>query len=113
MFAKENRLRRKKDIDMVFRKGEVAFSGPFFVKYALGRDSVSRFTVIVGTKSGLKAVGRNLLKRRVRAILQEAKTGEAKTIFLIVGVKGRFEKVPKFAEIKNHIDQCLKKLHLA
>ncbi|HPM27767.1 MAG TPA: ribonuclease P protein component [bacterium] len=112
MFAKENRLRRKKDIDMVFRKGEVASSGSFFVKYAPGRDNVSRFTVIVGTKSGLKAVGRNLLKRRIRAILQDAKIGRKKTIFLVAGVRGRFVKVPKFAEIKSHISQCLEKLRL-
>jgi len=113
MFPRINRLTKKRDIDRVFRKGKRSAAGFVFCNALAGRSTTSRFTVIIGTKSGLKATGRNLFKRRARAsIINNIDRIPAGTD-MIIGVRGRFEKVPKQAEIAENIEKCLSQLRLS
>ena len=113
MFPKPYRLAKKRDIERVFRKGQHGSSGFAFINALENRQENSRFTVIVGTKTKLKAVGRNLLKRRARAYL----TLENKAIpagrDYIIGFKGQFTKVPSYNDISQNLGECLKKLRSA
>jgi ribonuclease P protein component len=106
MFPKSNRLTKKRDIENVFRKGARAASGFVFINSLPSRFSEGRATVIVGTKSKLKAVGRNLLKRRARAVATILWEDLCKGHDVIIGFRGSFEKVPKYSEIKQNIDKC-------
>lgn|GEM_PF-1228859 len=110
MFPKDNRLVKKRDIDAVFRKGARASSGFVFINSLSSRYKDGRATVIVGTKSKLKATGRNLLKRRARDVASTLWDDLCKGKDVIIGFRGSFEKVPKFDEIKLNITKCADQL---
>ncbi len=64
MLAKQNRIRKKKDFDFVFKKG-ASLKGSFFLtKIAKNKLGISRFGFIVSGKVSKKAVERNKIKRR-------------------------------------------------
>ncbi|HLB32360.1 MAG TPA: ribonuclease P protein component [Patescibacteria group bacterium] len=113
MFPKPYRLAKKRDIERVFRKGRHGASGFAFINALENRLPHVRLTVIVGTKSKLKAVGRNLLKRRARAYIESIKKDLPTGNDLVVGFKGQFDKVPTYGEIARHLEECLKKLRSA
>lgn len=70
MLSSQNRLRKRKDIEMTFR-GQSYFCPHFVIRYRKNthRDTV-RCTVIVSNKVARRAVHRNILKRRVREVLR-------------------------------------------
>lgn len=112
MFSRKNRLTKKRDIDRVFRKGKRSAAGFVFCNAFSNRSTASKFTVIIGTKSGLKATGRNLFKRRARAVIIKKVDKIPAGTDMIIGVRGRFEKVPKQTEIAENIEKCLSQLCL-
>lgn len=71
MLAKEQRLRHDKDIKALFAKGKSVFGMQIGIKFKKNQLPTSRFTVVVGTKVSKRAVERNRLKRRLRAIVQK------------------------------------------
>lgn len=110
MFSQKYRLTKKRDIDRVFRQGNRAAAGFVFCNTLENGLGYNRYTVMIGLKSGLKAAGRNLFKRRTRAIIIDEADSIHKGLDMIVGFRGRFEKVPKSKEIAENIDKCLKQL---
>lgn len=70
MLSPQNRLRKRKDIEMTFR-GQSYFCPHFVIRYRNNPESVSaRCTVIVANKVARRAVRRNMIKRRVREVLR-------------------------------------------
>lgn len=70
MFPKERRLRKSADIILVLRKGR-RYKVPALTCYFLAKPgTLGRVGVIVDTKVSKKAVVRNLLKRRIRTVLE-------------------------------------------
>ena len=70
MFKQKSRLRLKKDIEAVFQKGKSIFSKNIGVKFLFNNSKNSRYLVVASKKISKKAVKRNLLKRRLRAAIQ-------------------------------------------
>ncbi len=72
MLPRENRLKKKKDFERVFKEGKFLKNNSFilgFVKNEL--ENVSRFGIIVSSKVSKKSVIRNKIKRRIRAIIRD------------------------------------------
>lgn len=70
MLSADFRLRKKTDIDRVWKKGR-SFATPLFsLKIAKNELPVSRFAVVIGTKVSKRAVIRNLAKRRLREAIR-------------------------------------------
>ncbi|TAK05181.1 ribonuclease P protein component [Patescibacteria group bacterium] len=70
MLSADFRLRKKTDIDRVWKKGR-SFATPLFsLKIAKNDLPVSRFAVVIGTKVNKRAVVRNLAKRRLREAIR-------------------------------------------
>jgi ribonuclease P protein component len=70
MLPRKLRLTTDKDVTRVLKKGRAVFTNLLIVK-ALGNDLGGvRATVIVSTKVHKRAVKRNLVKRRVRSLLE-------------------------------------------
>jgi len=65
----KHRLKSKDAIKNVLRKGRVATRGSFLqVKLIASNRKVSRFAFIAGARTAKKAVVRNTIKRRLRAV---------------------------------------------
>lgn len=63
-------LRKQKDFDAVYTKGR-RISGPLFnLKAVPNGQSISRVAFVISKKTAKKAVDRNLLRRRLKAIWQ-------------------------------------------
>jgi len=69
MLKKENRLKKTKEIDLVFKKGRSEFSKILGFKYLKNNKGKNRFAIIIGKKVSKKAVERNKIKRKVKAII--------------------------------------------
>lgn len=111
MLRFSNRIRKKKDFDQVFKKGKAAYDKFLGVKALKSNSKINRFGIIVGLKISKKAVERNLIKRRIKAILNEEKN-KIKTGNDIVIISLPPIKKIKYFEIKKSIQKNFKKLDL-
>lgn len=109
MLAKQHRLKKDKDFELVFKRGK-AFNGKFLFLKIIKRNNleVSRFGLVVGTKISKKATIRNKIKRRLRDIVRK-RLGDIKSGFdVIIGAKTRV--VDKsYQEIKEELEGLLEK----
>jgi ribonuclease P protein component len=69
MYPKENRLRKTKEFDRVYKKGQRFKSESFSIFRVSNNLDHSRFGIVVSKKIG-KAHTRNLVKRRIREIIR-------------------------------------------
>lgn len=72
MLSKENRLKKQKDFENIFKKGE-GFFGKFLVlKKTENNLKKARVGFVVSQKVSKKATARNKLKRRLREITRKS-----------------------------------------
>lgn len=111
MLSADFRLRKKTDIDRVWKNGR-SFATPLFsLKIAKSGLPVSRFAVVVGTKVSKRAVVRNLAKRRLRETLRLLTPRLQPGADVIVMGRGKIVDVP-FEEISRTMRFALEKCGL-
>ncbi|MDZ7611850.1 MAG: ribonuclease P protein component [Candidatus Moranbacteria bacterium] len=71
MLPAESRLKSKKDIEEVFRKGRTVKSSFLFLRYAHNNLEQTRIAFSVGLRYSKKAVSRNRAKRVLRESARE------------------------------------------
>jgi len=111
MLKKENRLKRDRDFDRLFTKGEKAFSFPFSIRLSNNKRPVSRFAVVVGTKVSKKAVERNRLRRQVRETLRLLLPTLVSGKDVAISVQPQAKTMPQ-AELESGLKKALKKAKL-
>ena len=70
MLSSVSRLKKKKDFERVFKKGEGFKEDFLYLKFLKNNLKNSRFGVIVSKKFSLKATARNKIKRKIREIIK-------------------------------------------
>lgn len=70
MLPEQNRLKKKKDFERVFKEGKGYKENFLYLKIAKNDLPASRFGFVVGKKYSGKAVLRNKIKRRLREIVK-------------------------------------------
>lgn len=70
MFGQQNRLTKKKDFDNVFKTGKGTIEQFLGIKTQTNELHQNRYGILVSNKVSKSAVRRNLIKRRIRAILR-------------------------------------------
>lgn len=71
MFPKNQRVTKKKDFDLIFKKGKVYHSPIFSIRILENDSGVQRFAVLVSKKVSNKAVDRNKTKRIIREAVKQ------------------------------------------
>ncbi|MFA5013611.1 MAG: ribonuclease P protein component [Candidatus Paceibacterota bacterium] len=71
MLPLKNRLKKKKDFEKVFKKGASTKGAIFFLKAVFTQNQNTRIGFVVSKKISNKAVVRNKVKRRLRAIMRK------------------------------------------
>lgn len=66
MLSKENRLKKEKDFEKVFKQGKTVKAGLLFLKILKTENDYNRIGLSVSKKISNKAVVRNKVKRRLR-----------------------------------------------
>ncbi|HNV97396.1 MAG TPA: ribonuclease P protein component [bacterium] len=70
MIAREFRISRKKDFDIILKSKLKFYSNNFVLRFSKNELSKSRFCVVVSKKISKKAVIRNKIRRRVYEIIR-------------------------------------------
>ena len=70
MLPKIHRLKSDEDFKNIFKNGKTLENEFFRVKFLKNKKNFNRFGFVISTKLLKKAVSRNTLKRRLRAICQ-------------------------------------------
>ncbi len=71
MLPRKHRLTADKDVTRVLRKGRAVFTNLLVIKASANDIGFPRVAVVVSTKVHKRAVKRNLIKRRIRSILEQ------------------------------------------
>jgi len=104
MLPQENRLKKKKEFEAVFKGGRIVRGNNFFLKYLANGTDKTKIGFIVSKKISKKAVERNRVKRRLReafrAKKQDIKLGLSIIIMTAPSIKGiTFEEIQKEADV--------------
>ncbi len=111
MLAKQLRLTKQKDYDRVWQDGVASFTKMLGVKAVKTASLTSRVGVVVGVKVSKKAVVRNRIKRRIRAVIEDQKP-VMKAGFDIVVVALPSIVDMESGDIKKAVLSCLQRLKL-
>jgi len=108
MLLKENRLRRKKDFDNVFKDGR-SFKEDFLI-LRIGKNNLSeiRFGFIVSQKISKKATVRNKIKRRISELIRQ-KIEKFKKGFDVILIAVPGIEMEDFWEIDETLEKLFKK----
>jgi len=72
MLSSKNRLRKKSDINEVFKNGKTVAGRFIFIRIAKNGLKDNRFAFVVSLKVSKKAVIRNKVKRQLREIVKQS-----------------------------------------
>jgi len=111
MLPKENRLKKKKDFEKLFKEGK-SFREKFLVlRINENNLNKNRFGFIVSKKISKKAVTRNKIKRQLREIVREKindfEKGFDVAILALSGIE-----LKSFKEISQVLGDILKKIKI-
>lgn len=70
MLPKVNRIKKKKDFEIIFKKGTTFKNNLFVLKVVKKNFGKSRFGFIVSSKISKKAIVRNKVRRRLEEIIK-------------------------------------------
>jgi len=111
MLPKLNRLTKKTDFDLVFKKGESLKNNSLVFKVLKNNLAGPRFGFVVSKKVSNKATARNKIKRRLRkSVLDNLKSIKKSVDVVVVTLPGIENK--EFSEIKSIVSESFKKLKL-
>lgn len=108
MLPQENRLKRKKEFEAVFKGGRIVRGNNFFLKYLANGTDKTKIGFVVSKKVSKKAVDRNKIKRRLREVFRLKKQG-IKTGLSIVIMTTPSIKELSFKEIEKEAGNLLEK----
>lgn len=103
--SRENRL-KKRDYDLVFKRGRRVKTEYFDLIALGGRDPVRKLGIVISRKTG-NAVVRNRVKRRIREILRQESELFADGVVVAVLIKPRVTELP-YGELRELIVAKLK-----
>lgn len=108
MLPKINRIKKKKDFEIIFKKG-VSFKNSFLVlKVAKNNLNQNRFGFVISQKVSKKAVVRNKIRRRLSEIINsESKNIKNGLDLVFISLAGLEKK--DFSETKDAVSDLLKK----
>jgi ribonuclease P protein component len=111
MLKKNNRLLKKKDFDAVWQKGRSGYDQLLGLKSLANGLAENRFGIMVGLKVSKKAVERNKIKRRLRAIIRAEAVNLAKGFDVVITVLPAAKKA-EFAVLQASLLSHLRKLRI-
>jgi ribonuclease P protein component len=115
MLEKKYRITKNKEFESVMTQKEAVYSPVLMIKFVKNELSYPRIGLIVSNKVSKKASQRNLIKRRIREIIQLnfKKIKKNNDIIIIVSPKIIKEaKVLKYQEIETYLITAFKKAKL-
>lgn len=111
MFSRDQRLSKTKDIEKVFSRGRRCYAFPITLIFLPNTLPVNRCTVVVSLKVSKKAVERNKVRRRIRAILQKYQP-ETKQGYDMIVLTSKEILSLSYSQMEKNVENLLMKAHL-
>ena len=111
MLPKEYRLTKDKDFARVAHYGQKAYSPELNLKWIKNNQPYSRWGIVVSLKVDKKAVVRNKIKRRLRALLRENISSLASGWDVIIITKDRIKELD-YTQLQDVFLKILRKCNL-
>lgn len=109
MLKKENRITKKADYDLIFKKGKSSYDNLIGIKNLKNSLQKARIGIIVSLKTSKQATQRNKIKRTIREIFKNnLKNIEKNNDYLIIALPSSVKN--SYKEIENSIIGNLKKI---
>ena len=109
MFSKNNRLKKKKEFERVFKKGQSIKKDLLLFKYIENGLESPRIGIVISKKTCARASERNLVKRRIREIIKQ-QINNIKNLDIVIVVLSGINKDTEFARLENTINSILEKI---
>lgn len=106
MFARENRIRKKKDFELIFKKSKSFKNSLFTFRVMENNLGFSRFGFVTSLKVSKKATVRNKIRRRLTEVIKAQEKNIKKGIDLVIIALPEIEK-KEFSEVKDAINSAL------
>lgn len=111
MLSFKNRLKKKKDIENVFKKGETTREGLLVLKKIKSGSKDTRFCFVINSTSFRKATSRNRIKRILREIVRK-KIGQLRQgLDVILIVRPGSERMD-LKQLENNVDKIFLKSNI-
>ena len=111
MLPKENRLKKEKEFEAVFKGGRTLKGKSVFLRYLINGTDKTRIGFVVSKKISKLAVERNKVKRRMREIIRlkkkDIKEGLSIVIISLPSIKGT-----TYQEMEEDLENLLSKKEL-
>lgn len=115
MLTKENRLRKKKDFEIIFKNGKTFKEGFLILKIIKTNLEKNRFGFIISQKVSKKATVRNRIKRKLREVvrlnIKEGSDDKEKGVDVALIILPGIDK-KDFSEAKESLIKLFKKVGL-
>ncbi len=108
MLKKENRLRKTKEIDKVFKSKMGFYDNLLGFKFLKNKLGINRYCIIISANISQKAVDRNRLRRKIKAIVIESKPSLKEGFDCLIIAKKEALNSERVL-IKNSIEKAFKK----
>jgi ribonuclease P protein component len=108
MLKKENRLRKTKEINRVFKSKKGFYDDLLGVKILKNDKKINKYCIIISANISKKAVERNRLRRKIKAIIIELEPSLKKGLDCLIIVKKKALDSDGFT-IKKSIEKIFKK----
>lgn len=114
MLKIENRLKKKKEFDRVFRFSRPIYSQNFAIRFIkrTNADFPTRFGFVISNKIDKRSTKRNALKRQLREIVRGLISCFQSGYDVVVVVKQNFNFPYNHEEIKNQLEELFAKTNL-
>jgi len=107
MLKKLNRLKHRREIKFIFRRGSVASSQYLTLRYHPNRTQNSRIVIVISTKVAKSAVRRNRLRRRLQGLIKQYLNSFKAGSDLILIVKKDFYQLTPH-QLKQELEDCFR-----
>lgn len=108
MLPKTNRIKKKVDFEIIFKKGKNLNNNLFVLKFLSNNLGLSRFAFVISQKVSKKAVVRNKIRRQLVKIIKnhfsEIKVGQDMVFIVLKEINKK-----SFFEIESELINTLKK----
>jgi len=111
MLPKENRLKKEKEFEAVFKGGRTIKGKSVFLRYLINGTDKTKVGFVVSKKISKLAVVRNKAKRRMRDIVRLKKDGLKEGLSIVIISLPSITKLT-YKEIKEDLENLLSKEEL-
>ena len=111
MLAKPHRLKRERDIERLFKKGNKSYADLCMIRFLPNNEELSRFVVAVGKKVSKKAVRRNRIRRQLSELIRLSLDSIEPGYDVAVLVSPKAAEA-EFAELESSLFSAFKKANL-